>query len=306
MAEGNGGLDVTYFCDPGCPWGYAASPQIARLRYRYGEQLRFGLVLIGLWETFEDRAAIGYTAVGTAQGNRLLRRFGMPFATALKERVVGSGRACRAVVATRLLAPGRELEALRALQFAYFTTSLLPDADEGIAAALAGVDGLPVDEVLGALDGEDVTREYERDRALARTAEGSPSEFVGKAHSGDGVVRYTAPTLVFEKGDSRLEAGGFQPLDSYEVLIAHLDRSLERRWTAADPVEAIERVGYPLTTYEVAACMAQPLLDVDTDAAEDALVALQGEGRVTRTPAGPDAIWSRVRGVEPGSERAPA
>jgi len=37
----------------------------------------------------------------------------------------------------------------------------------------------------------------------------------------DGVVRYTAPSILFESADGRrLEAGGFQPLEAYDVLIA--------------------------------------------------------------------------------------
>jgi len=45
---------------------------------------------------------------------------------------------------------------------------------------------------------------YEADRAHARTAEGSPTEFQERAARRDGVVRYTAPSLVFHAGGDRL------------------------------------------------------------------------------------------------------
>ena len=287
------GIDVTYFCDPGSPWGYAAGPQLAHLRYRYGPQLRFRLVLIGLWETSEDRAAIGYRPVGSAQGNRLFRRLGMPFSTAPRPRVLGSGRPCRAVVAARLRQPGREHDVLRALQFAYFTTSLMVDTDEGIAAALAPVPALDVDAIVGALDDPEVAAAYAADHAEARTAAGSPSEFIGSAvPDTSGVIRYTPPTLIFEQGPHRIEVGGYQPLESYEVAIAHIDRTLERRWNASDPIDALERLGYPLTTFEIATCMAEPRLPPDPDPVEDALVALAAEGRVTRTERGSDVVWA--------------
>jgi 2-hydroxychromene-2-carboxylate isomerase len=286
-------IDVTYFCDPGSPWGYAAGPQLALLRYRYGAQLRFRLVVVGLWETSEDRAAIGYEPVGSAQGNRLFRRFGMPFSTVPRARVLGSGRPCRAVVAARLRQPGREHDVLRALQFAYFTTSLMVDADDGIVAALRSVPGLDGDAVVGALDDPEVEAAYAADHAEARTAAGSPSEFIGSAVPDTaGVLRYTPPTLIFEQESRRLEVGGYQPLESYEVAIAHIDRTLERRWNASDPIDALERVGYPLTTFEIATCMAEPRLPPDPDPVEDALVALAAEGRVTRTERGPDAVWA--------------
>jgi protein-disulfide isomerase-like protein with CxxC motif len=286
-------IDVTYFCDPGSPWGYAASPQLALLRYRYGEQLRFRLVVIGLWETSDDRAAIGYEPVGTAQGGRLFRRFGMPFSTALRPRVLGSGRACRAVVAARLKQPEREHDVLRALQFSYFTTDLMVDTDEGIATALGAVPALDSGAIVNALDDPDVAAAYAADRAEARTAAGSPSEFIGSAlpDGSAGLVRYTPPTLIFEQGSRRLEVGGYQPVDSYEVAIANIDRTLERRWNASDPVDALERVGYPLTTFEIATCMAEPRLPPDPDPVEDALVALAADGRVTRTEHGADVIW---------------
>jgi hypothetical protein len=37
-------IDVTYFNDPACPWGYSISPALAVLRWRYGSQLHWRLV----------------------------------------------------------------------------------------------------------------------------------------------------------------------------------------------------------------------------------------------------------------------
>src|SRR5437867_688488 len=52
---------------------------------------------------------------------------GMPLLPTTRARVVGTSRACRAVVAARILAPGTEWQVFRALQFAWFTTTLLLD-----------------------------------------------------------------------------------------------------------------------------------------------------------------------------------
>ena len=43
-------IKTTLFIDPACPWGYSASPALRVLEWRYGEQLRWRLVLIGLTE----------------------------------------------------------------------------------------------------------------------------------------------------------------------------------------------------------------------------------------------------------------
>ena len=43
-------LQVTHFSDPGCPWAWSASPAIAALKWRYGDQLEWRDVMIGLTE----------------------------------------------------------------------------------------------------------------------------------------------------------------------------------------------------------------------------------------------------------------
>jgi 2-hydroxychromene-2-carboxylate isomerase len=285
-------IAVTHYTDPGCPWAYSASPHLAVLRWRYGDQLDWTTVMIGLTEDPQAYIARGYSPAMMTQGYRRFRRLGMPFATQPKERVSATGRACRALVAVRRLDPAREDEALRALQFAQFTTTLLFDTDEGIRAALARVEGLDADAVLAALDDPQVEADYQADRARTRTAEGSPTEFQGKAANSDGAVRFTAPSLQFTHADGRmLEAGGFQPVEAYDVCIANLDPTLTRRPPAADPVEALGAFPYALTTREVAGLLAQHLTDADDDAAEEALIAAAGEGRVVREGLGNSALW---------------
>ena len=41
-------VSVALFSDPGCPWGYSADRCEAALRWRYGDQLDWELVMIGL------------------------------------------------------------------------------------------------------------------------------------------------------------------------------------------------------------------------------------------------------------------
>ena len=102
---------------------------------------------------------------------------------------------------------------------------MLDDPDD-LADALHRVDGLDVPALLAALDSPEVEGAYQADRAEARTAEGSPTEAQGKAAQTDGPVRYTAPSLVFARDERRLEAGGFQPVEAYDVLLANLDPTL--------------------------------------------------------------------------------
>jgi 2-hydroxychromene-2-carboxylate isomerase len=285
-------ITVTHFTDPGCPWAYSASPALAVLHWRYGDQLDWRLVTIGLTEQAQQYVDRGYTPDRASRGYLTFRRrWGMPFATEPRARMVGTGRACRAIVATRLHQPEREYAAFRALQFGWFTTPLLLDDDTDIARALEAVPGLDAHAIAAALDDPDVAEAYEADRAEARTAEGGPTHFQGKAAQTDGRVRYTAPSLLFDAGERRLEAGGFQPVEAYDVVVANLDPTLDRRPAPEDPLEVVEAFPDGLVTAEIAAVMAAGNDAPEPEAAEAALVGHVAEGRIRRVGLGDSALW---------------
>ena len=284
-------INATLFSDPACPWAYSASPALRVIEWRYGEQLEWKLVVIGLTEHADQYAARGYTPKRQARGKLSYRRFGMPIATDVKERLSGTARGCRAIVAARLQQPGSDWAVYRALQLANFTTGLLLDDDERIHAVLAGVEGIDADSVRAAMDSEEVTAAYEADKAVSRTAAGSPTEMQGKAGNTDGAVRYTAPSVIFQFGGQRLEAGGFQTVQAYDVVVANLDPTLERRSAPETPELLLAAFPAGLTTQEVAACMTESNDAVDRPAAETALIELVADGRATRTALGDDALW---------------
>ena len=264
---------------------------MAVLRWRYGDQLRWRLVTIGLSEDASRYEELGYTPARMAVGNLHFRRYGMPFLFEPRARVAATGRACRAIVATRLLDPARENDALRALQLAWFTTTLVLDEDPEIARALERVGGLDVPAVIAAIDDESTVAAYEADRSETRTAQGGATHFQGKARQTDGPVRYSAPSLVFESDGGRLEAGGFQPVDAYDVLIANLDPGLERNAPPEDPLEALARFPGGLVTQEVAAIMTHNNQAPDRSAAASMLIERLADGAVRRIPLGDDALW---------------
>ncbi|MSO45122.1 MAG: hypothetical protein EXQ74_07465 [Thermoleophilia bacterium] len=286
-------IHITVISDPGCPWGYSASPSLAVLEWRYGSRLTWRLVTIGIAEDASIYEAHGYDPMMMGQRMEMYRQFGMPFTVGPRARLTGTGRACRALHAVRRVAPGREIAAFRALQFGWFTTRMLMDEDPNISSALARVPGLDVDAVMAAIDDPATERAYQADRAEARTALGSPTAFQGKAADTDGVVRYTAPSLIFRAGDRVLEAGGFQPTEAYDVIIANLDPTGSRRAVPVDLPEVILRE-FPmgLTTQEVAEVMRTDIeTPVDRRAAGQALIRAVGRGTVTVEPLGDDGLW---------------
>ena len=283
-------LQATLFIDPVCPWGYSANPALRTLEWRYRDQLQWEMVLIGL--SSPDGPPVKFTPTQLATLQVPIRnRFGMPFALEPKSRPFTSSRACEALVAVRTVSPGMEWRALRALQLLFFNTPLLPDDDSQLAEALETVPGLDTVEVMNAIDTKPVRKAYRADRKRARSAGGSPSELQGKTADSPEGVRYTAPSVIFTDGSRTLEAGGFQPLEAYDVLIANLDPTIRRFDPPADPAEALSLYSGGLTTQEVATLLATGVETPDREAAEQALITMVGEGRATRVPLGNDALW---------------
>jgi predicted DsbA family dithiol-disulfide isomerase len=297
-------ISATLYSDPACPWAYSESPPLRVLEWRYGSQLEWRLVLIGLTEDSSQYAARGYTPLRGALGQlSFRRRYGMPFSPAPKPRLSATSRACRVVIAARLAQPGSEWRVFRALQLANFTSPLVLDDDAQLAEALRVVPGIEAEEIVARIDATDVVEAYERDRAETRSASGSAAELQGKTATTDGPVRFTAPSVVLEQNGTRLVAGGFQPVEAYDVLIANLDPTLQREPPPETPAPLLERFPDGLTTQEVAALMTHGNDAPDRAAAEAALLELVAAGDAVRESLGDDALW-RALGTDATPARA--
>ncbi len=289
--NGNAVAHITarLFTDPSCPWDYSAGPALRTIEWRYRDQIKWQMVLIGLSEPgdppkFEPAEHASHYA-------RFRDRYGMPFSIQPKARPASSARACQAIIATRMLQPGLEWRVLRTLQLLQFNTPLLLDSDPDLKAALSSVDGLDYEVVVEALDSPQVQSSYRTDKAKARTAGGGATEFQGKAADSEDGTRYTAPSILFSRGGTHLEAGGFQPVEVYDAIIANLGTDLDRAGPPEDPREALTLYPGGLSTQETAAIMTKGNDPPDRAYAERMLTGLQGEGTVRRIAMGDDAIW---------------
>ena len=285
-------IAATLFSDPACPWAYSEAPALRVIEWRYGDQLDWRLVLIGLTEDASQYEARGYTPLRGALGQAFFRRlYGMPFAAAPKRRLSATARACRAVIAARIDHPGSEWSVFRALQLANFTGPTILDDDDDLVAALREVPGIDAQAVVARIDAPDVVEAYRSDRFESREAAGSAAELQGKTRVTDGPVRFTAPSLILERDGLRVVAGGFQPVEAYDVLVANLDPTLTRQDPPETPEPLLNRFPDGLTTQEVAALLAGNNQTPDRAAAETALLELVADGRAVRQPVGDDALW---------------
>jgi protein-disulfide isomerase-like protein with CxxC motif len=281
------------------------------VRWRFGDQLDWRLVMIGLSESTERYEKAGYTPGRMAAGyGKFERRFGMPFGTGVKSRLAPSTRACRAVIAAREQSPELGYAALRAIQLMQFTTPGLLDDDDDLRGALETVEGLDAAVAVAGIDDPAIVEIYDADKARTRTADGRPTHVQGRHSDSDGPVRYTAPSLIFEMPDGRwLEVGGFQPFESYDTALANLDPALERRPAPERAADAVLAFPIGLTTAEVAAIMrGSDTSAEDIPGAERELIAAVDDGELVGIPAGTDALWRPASAVasEPGALSAAA
>ncbi len=283
-------LTVTEYTDAACPWAWSAEPTRWRLRWLYGDGLRWRLRMIGLTSDPDEYERRGFNSERIAGAYAMFaQRYGMPLDTSPRRRLGATLPACRAVVAARLHAPpGTDAALLRRLRIQAMTRACAV-LDEPLTIARAawecGIEPSALERWCAVPAVEQALRE---DMAAARRP--SPAgvalhhKLAAVPDEAGGGWRYTAPSLVFERADgAALDVPGFQPALAYEVAVANLDPELPRREPPASPGELLAWAGEPLATQEVAA-----VLDVERD---EAAAALEESGAVAE-PAGSDRFWT--------------
>jgi predicted DsbA family dithiol-disulfide isomerase len=274
-------VTIDHFTDPTCPWGFSAEPQRLRLNWLYGDQLAWTDRMIVLTEDAATLHAVFPPPAHAKALATIRERFGMPIDATERPRSAASAPACAAVVAARLHAPERQEALLRALRVRVMSGEL-PDDDATIDAAAQDA-GIDPDELRGWTASEDAVAALAADRAAAREPIAAAQLLGHKLGGPADARRYSPPTYVASAGDVHAVAPGYQPIESYEVLLANLAPDLERRADPAGVEEVLAWAGTPLATVEVAA-----LCGMGRDDARTALVA----AGATERPVGADAYWS--------------
>ncbi len=114
-------LEIVHFTDPACPFAFSAEPTRLRLRWHYGDQLRWRTRMIVLTLEPGEAEKLAQGAPG------LQRRHAMPIDPVPRARPASSEPACRAIVAARLNLPDTEEPLLRRLRVRAMAGGLLDD-----------------------------------------------------------------------------------------------------------------------------------------------------------------------------------
>jgi 2-hydroxychromene-2-carboxylate isomerase len=269
-------LEITHFTDPACPFAFSAEPVRMRLRWHYGDQLRWTTRMIVL--TLEPGEA---EKLATGPGS-LQPRYGMPADPAPYSRPASSEPACRAVVAAGLYAPELQEPLLRRLRVRVMVGGLLDDPELIAGAAEdAGLDPAQLREWCARGDAEAALQE---DIAAARSPLPAARALDHKLGGPREERRYTAPSYVIVRPDTGATAvvPGFNPIETYETAIANLAPELARRPKPAAVADILAWAGEPLATAEVAM-----IAQLDPTKTRTAL------SRVARAhPAGAEFYWT--------------
>jgi predicted DsbA family dithiol-disulfide isomerase len=269
-------VEVTLFTDPACPFAFSAEPARLRLRWHYGDGLRWEVRMIVLTLEPGEAERLAEGAPG------LQRRYGMPITPEPYSRPVSSQPACGAVVAARLNAPGTEQRLLRALRVRTMAGGLLDDPDLIAAAAVdAGLDPNGLERWTN----DPATRAaLDEDIAAARSPSPSARALDHKLGGPENERRYTAPSYELRRRDGTASASvpGFNPVQAHEAALASIAPELDRRPQPDTVVELLSWAEVPLATAEVVAIMQRPEAEVRT-----------ALGRFAHPiPAGADMYWS--------------
>jgi hypothetical protein len=273
-------LAITHHTDPACPFAFSAEPVRWRLRWHYGDQLRWTdrMIVLTLEPGHAERLAEG------APG--LQRRYGMPIEPSPYPRPASSEPACRAVVAARLHAPERQQRLLRALRVRTMAGGLLDDPQ--LIAAAARDAAIDPDELARWSESDPVRQALAEDIAAARSPAPAARALDHKLAGPPNERRYTAPSYeITDPERGRMAAiPGFNPPEVYETAIANLAPSLVRRPRPATIAELLEWASVPLATAEVAM-----VLRIHIDEARHKLEAI-----ATPKPSGADYYWTLPTG----------
>lgn len=238
--------------------------------------------MVGLSDSAEHYEEIGFTPEKLSAGlKKIGHDHGMPMDTSLRPRMAATMPACRAIVATRLHAPEKEELILRWLRVRNFEGELLDESatHEG-AAADAGID--PAD-LARWIDDPETERVLEEDLKMARHP--MPAGLAQDSHLADWEDgrRYTCPSYEITRLSDEVTASvaGFQPLESYTVVLANMIPEANQRESPKDVAEVLDWAAFPLASKEVA-----EVCEIETGEARQRLGVEAEERHI-----GSDGIW---------------
>ena len=290
-------VEVRYYTDPACPRSWAAEPELRRLMWEFGDELRFRWVMGGLAREFgpdyvddESGAGGGADPISDliADWLEVSAESGMPIDPLLwrEAPLASTYPACQAVKAAGDQGPEREYAYLRRLREGLMLERRKLDHSEALVG-VAGPADLDAERFRIDLASHASTEAFASDLDEVRAVPDGARE-AGGVRRTEGRERIAFPSAAFVAEDgSRHEVWGLHGYDAYR------DAARAAGGTAAsDPptgaLEVVERFGR-VATREVEVLTGKPRPVVEAE-----LWSLAREWRIRAVPVFTGTMWERA------------
>lgn len=271
-------LSVRVFTDPFCPYAYSAEPTRWRLQWLFGKQLEWRDTMIVL-SGFDNEVSKISPEIAAEYKAKLASEYGMPINSQPQDRVQVSLLACTNYVAIRENAPHDAYAALRALRIASMDNKSL-DEQDSITSVLVEA-GLNLPQLADWVTAPQTTEQLRADALAARNPGKYAQAFAHKlSQTSTDVIRYSAPSYVFDYDNTHAELPGFWPLAAYEAIIGNLVPDLIKCDDPTSVQEILTWADTPLSTVEIATVYNKPVQQTkdELEAAGASFVTLGNDG----------------------------
>lgn len=245
-------VNVRYYTDPACPFSWGAEPQLRRLMWEFGDDLRFSWVMGGLARSYGPDYRDTESGVGPGAGTHAdlmaqwlgtAAEYGMPVDARLwsGNPIASTYPACQAVKAAAEQGPETAYRYLRRLREGLMTERKKLDHIEALLGE-SGPAGLDVDRFRIDIASNAITEAFAADLDDVRSPPAAALE-AGRVSVTEGRERISFPSAVFH-GEDGAERGVFgpHPYEAYrEAAIA--GGADPARTEPAELLEAITQFG---------------------------------------------------------------
>ncbi|MGK0224479.1 MAG: putative DsbA family dithiol-disulfide isomerase [Limisphaerales bacterium] len=249
-------IEVIEYTDPLCSIAWGTEPYKRRLLSRFGEKLKWRVVMAGLcgdnstvkafqpWDAY--KAGQSYLKVW----KRVTGITGMPYPQDLRYMAVTTDPPCLVVKAAERQGSDVADRVLRRFRESVFLYGTPVDSLDQTTKALEGLPGLDLERLLRDIESEEVKAAYLADWEETR----QPNDYVrglpdaetehlqGGMMVSEGHERYNLPTFIFRGPAGERTVPGYRPYAEYEeALEAVCPGITEHAQADPTPEEALER-----------------------------------------------------------------
>jgi predicted DsbA family dithiol-disulfide isomerase len=239
--------EVIEFTDPGCPWSWGSDPKLRYLRHRYEGHVSWRRVF-GVQMDGEPGADADEPATDVRDGwLEMAKHSDAPIVGWLERAHASTRPAASAAKAAELQGTEVADRTLRRLREAFFIVGRPADTPERIADAVAGVEGLDLEQLLRDSESDSLAAALQADWREARDPDPSVIDLQadgphpGAAKREGDSIRYVFPTIVVSGSNGRRVVPGWRSVDEYtaafEAVAPELVAAGATTLTADDALE---------------------------------------------------------------------